>query len=558
MMSSDMSARDFYAKLGEWGEVGPINAGELEEGAPFPVGAMDAFAPIVDAVLRGGGIENFAPLVYMSALVSLSTLAAPDFAIATLGRRPAPMSMFAVGFAESGWRKTTLMSPLWEGHEEADDYALAVHAHAKANEAKDQNAPRVHRYHAMRYRSDFTAESVLNLMAHGAPHLAIVNDDAGRILKGWTMGKEGTRGAAYSFANGAWSGMRATRLAVTDSSHGLMAIRSPSLQLLLLTQPENGRDVVLGDDLQHGFGARCLITEMAEPIYSDELERPQYAPTAGDDVVISDFNAAILAHRKRQDKGMWEVGKKPGRGRVAITMTPSARDFASGLERTTYRNAARRSRKLKDDVMASRYSRSAEMMIRIAATNAAMRLYLAYGDGAMPDAALENVRVDAPDIINARAVVDWFNDEMARIAYSGAADKHGRAATRLLALIREEWDREGGSKYLKDDWGFLAYSLQGQRGTGGREAEAKRAVLETLLEAGAIGGTNVGGRYVVAPKYHGANPAADCGCPYHERLRSEENLYGGPMNGTAYTQGWTANDWATVTEGGSPATAHTN
>ena len=349
---------------------------EIAPGAPYPVEALGALRPAVEAVHR----MTQAPLaIPAQSAFAVAALAVQGFAnVDTLGG-DRPVSVFALTIAASGERKSScdaLLMRAMRDHEREQSLVVAQQREAWAIDRDiwktrhDAVLARVKKGTANRHDlaalgpepaappsadrlvSEPTYEGLTKLFAHGQSSIGLFSDEGGQFIGGFAMSSEHRQKTLSAF-NDLWM---ANPIKRTRQGDGAITMYGRRLSLHLMVQPLIAR-ALLADPMASdtGFLARCLICEPASTIGTR-----LHATTANQSAPLTAFDSRlrqILNTPLPMDPNTREL--RPSR----LSLSPEARAALIEWSDTVERNQAPGG---DYEAIKSYASKSAEQAARIA------------------------------------------------------------------------------------------------------------------------------------------------------------------------------------------------
>ena len=427
---------------------------------------------VVEAFHRKSGCSR--PVAALLTMASLSTLAAGDWNVQSMAPDPKPLTFHVLGISESGWRKSTAMRMIWQPHEKADREVDTEWREASdlikalpSGEWPPSMLPRSASPKLM--RSALKVADMKNLLRHGRPCQAQVCDGSAELLK-LAFSKTNLRSALQFLCetfDGSPLSYDGKQVGTINGYRHLLAVVGPMSELL---------GVICHPAAQDGFSGRCLVAK------DDRRPMRPGAIREEDQNILHRYCEAVLAHRRRQDKGI-HLETTTWRDPVTIELDPEARPL---LERFQTETEAE-SDTLRDRGalhQAALAVRAAEVAARIAGVLAAAEWYIQHPDG-IPGP--EDVHVGVVEIATAFQVVRFHLEELGRLLSIEAKGGEVDAANSVIDWVREELGqrRKGGDARHIDERGRVWVTrLINDRVRRGRlrDPEFRRAVVAQLVQ----------------------------------------------------------------------------
>ena len=473
----------------EWPQPAPIAPASAQR-LPYPTWP-DSLSHILDAVCLMSGCSR--PLAAVTLMGSLSLLASHDVTVETLAPSPSPTSLFMLGIAESGWRKSEAFNLLFHPHIDADRalasrYEKAKEDHnewrARSSKRNGPNAdvvepPRPKTRCPRALRHDDTIETTVQRLLTARPTISMALDEAVKLTGNFSFISSQlprTLGVLCTL----WTGGVIGESRMTDDREIYLYPGDYNFSLCWLGQAGVLSPVILSSTAANGFAARALV--------SWDTERPEeQLPT--DDVlkscqgVIDRYRQDILQWRGRQDAEMeYQMEYQGGDPLVKqlIPLDPGAKLALATFNRDMEDRA--------DRLMAERRTaeqgfacRAAEQAARVAACWSAWE-----SKGRQP--------IEEPMMDMAIAVVEWHAQELARMVTDGGLEEitdAARAASDFLVDAAKDPERykkngkplvEDGSARANTRLSVLSLlALHGPRRALRRDPGLRKEVLEVLI-----------------------------------------------------------------------------
>ena len=296
------------------------------------------------------------------------------------------------------------------------------------------------------------------------------------------------------YLNKAWEGAALLKT-LADGQAGIYVPQgSYALSIVWAGAPEVMLPVIFGRDAAHGFTARCLVSQDSEFVdLGDPLER--------DHDLVRDFNAAVLRVRQTQDRGMEyaPIAGEPRRGDRTIRLSTEARHVLKDFYRGQ-RSLASRWRHDGQNHEAAFAERAPEHAARIAGVWTGWEAYHRTGGPV-----LDELCSEAGTVEKAVRLVDWYQNEVARLAPAAGVTLKAACSEHLAAMIAKvvanPASRQGEFPLLNEH-GLLVNSVA--NGWGRRELrgnpDLRREVIRVLVDHGYIRPTGSKGRYEPHPR----------------------------------------------------------
>ncbi|MGC6498959.1 MAG: YfjI family protein [Henriciella sp.] len=256
----------------------------------FPVHALGPLRPAVEYIQ----MRTSAPIeIAAQSVLSVTSSVTQGFANVDKGLLGgvSPLSLFMITIAESGERKSACDSlarkPLdeferqyhqifqdahrrwkvrhadWE--QRFEQYENRLNANRDDNEEDEQEAPvePLPPMSPQRYSTEPTIEGLIQMLRHSHPAQAILSDEGGQLLGGFSMSADQAK-KSYGWLNSFWSGDPIKRVRVGDGVYVLFGRR---LAMHLMVQKGVALDLFADPKSKDmGFLARCLMVEPASRI----------------------------------------------------------------------------------------------------------------------------------------------------------------------------------------------------------------------------------------------------------------------------------------------------
>ena len=464
--------------------------------APPDLYPVDVFprelAEVIPAVRRLAQCP--AAIAGAALLGAMALLVQHDWRVQTLAPHPSPAGLYLVAIAESGLHKSTGFSLMAEGHQQAD---MLLEARWKAamqrGAVKEECEERMLRSSLpVALLSEFTTDGMLRRLQDGRPAVASWEAEAGTLINLSFHGNRSPRTMGY--LNKAWEGAALLKT-LADGQAGIYVPQgSYALSIVWAGAPEVMLPVIFGRDAAHGFTARCLVSQDSEFVdLGDPLER--------DHDLVRDFNAAVLRVRQTQDRGMEyaPIAGEPRRGDRTIRLSTEARHVLKDFYRGQ-RSLASRWRHDGQNHEAAFAERAPEHAARIAGVWTGWEAYHRTGGPV-----LDELCSEAGTVEKAVRLVDWYQNEVARLAPAAGVTLKAACSEHLAAMIAKvvanPASRQGEFPLLNEH-GLLVNSVA--NGWGRRELrgnpDLRREVIRVLVDHGYIRPTGSKGRYEPHPR----------------------------------------------------------
>ena len=477
-----------------------LPASIIAKPAPPDLYPVDVFPRELAEVL--GAVQRLAQcpadIAGAALLGALALLVQHDWRVQTLAPHPSPAGLYLVAIAESGLHKSAAFSLVAEGNQQADillgtrwNEAVQRGAVKEVKEGDcEGTAPRSSLPVAL--LSEFTTDGMLRQLQDGRPAVASWEAEAGTLINMSFHGSRSPRTMGY--LNKAWEGAALFKT-LADGQAGIYVPQgSYALSIVWAGAPAVMLPVIFGRDAAHGFTARCLVSQGSELVdLGDPLER--------DHDLVRDFNAAVLRVRQAQDRGMEyaPIAGEPRREDRTIRLSTEARDVLKDFYRGQ-RSVASRWRHDGQNHEAAFAERAPEHAARIAGVWTGWEAYHRTG-GPVPD----ELCSEAGTVEKAVRLVDWYQNEVARLAPATGVTLKAACAEHLAAMIAKvvanPASRQGDPPIL-NDYGLLVNSVG--NGWGRRELrgnpDLRREVINILVSHGYIRPSGFKGRYEPHPR----------------------------------------------------------
>jgi hypothetical protein len=301
----DLAKKNGWDGQAPWGEPTPLI--ESQEAAPYPLEALpETIRQAVDEV--NSFVQSPVAMSACAALITVSLVVQPLADVRRASKLEGPTSIFSLGIADSGERKTTVdgfftspvreweaeqrevMAPLvkeytaalqsWEAkqsglttsikeYSKGDKDTILLEQKLTELEKSMPIAPRVPR---LMY-ADATPEALAHALAHKWPSGGVISSEAGIVFGGHAMGKDSSM-RNMALLNSLWDGASITIDRKTGPSFILQGAR---LTMGLAVQPETIKaflDSSKGLARGIGFLARFLVAWPASTQGFREFQEP--------------------------------------------------------------------------------------------------------------------------------------------------------------------------------------------------------------------------------------------------------------------------------------------
>jgi hypothetical protein len=254
---------------------------ELPPPEPYPIDALgDILAPMARALME---VVKAPDAICGQSVLAAAAVAVQPYADVHIDGRIYPLSLYCVGIAESGDRKTTAdgyaLYPLrqWERHAvqqyqatmqtftDADEaYRKAREAElrkAKGRSAKEAaiallGAPPTAPLEPLFLLQEPTYEGLIKLLASGRPSVGLFSSEGGRFIYGYGMSQEQQVKTAAGLSD-LWDGRPVNRVRAGESTLMLYGRR---VSMHLLAQPRVAMHLLGNVSLiDQGLPSRCLV-----------------------------------------------------------------------------------------------------------------------------------------------------------------------------------------------------------------------------------------------------------------------------------------------------------
>lgn len=439
---------------------------EIQTGAPYPLEALGQLRAVVEAVEDKS--EAPVALAAQSALATVSLAVQGQANVETLAGNK-PVSLFFLGIAKSGERKSYVVNLLTRGlreHErEAEDVYKAEFADhlnslelwksrrgvllkkASGHDDKARLAETdLRRMGAEpeppqlpnRTAPDPTLEGLIKLYMVGNPSLGVFTDEAGGLIGGHAMNSD-NRLKTCAGLSSIWDSGTINR---TRAGDGAKTMRDKRLTCDLMAQPIAVAPL-LADPIANGQGflARFLMTEPQSNI--GYRMRDSYSPQS--DNVLEAFNTKLKS----------KLGDTP-EAIGLVSLAGGARKLLREYYQAT--EAAQRPEGLLCNITAHA-SKSPEQAARIAGCMALWN---------------NQSSVDAQTMANAITLADYYLAEAKRLADHAVISQETQCAEQLRKWIFQSWPHE-----------FVTVRNVTQLGPNAlREAKVAKACIRILADHG--------------------------------------------------------------------------